>query len=94
MLILNEGGGRGGVPWLEMGWWWGVAEWGGILKTYCCLPDLNLIPKFYYSTLLSCQLRGILSIYIPTISFHENHQPVQGWNPTTTIKITISKNEI
>ena len=30
-------------------------------------------------------------IYRPTISFHENHQPVQGWNPTTTIKTKILK---
>ena len=36
---------------------------------------------------LCCQVRKILSIYGATISFNENHQPVQGWNPATTIKI-------
>ena len=43
--------------WWAMKWWWGGVEWGGELKTYCCMPDLNLIPKFKYSTLLSCQVR-------------------------------------
>ena len=38
---------------------------------YCCMPDLNLIPKFNYNTLLSCQVREILRIYRPTISFYE-----------------------
>ena len=75
-----------------MGWWWGVVEGGGELKkNYCCMPDLNLPQNFKYSTLLRCQLREILSIYIPTISFHENHEPVQDYNTTTTIKITILK---
>ena len=55
------------------------------------MPDLNLTEIFKYITLICCQLREILNIYIPTISFNENHQPVQGLNPTTTIKITILK---
>ena len=40
------------------------------------------------------QVRENLSMYRPTISFHENHQFVQDWNPDTTIKIKILKNEI
>ena len=51
------------------------------------MTDLNPTTKFSYITLLCCQLRKILSIYIPTISIYENDQPVQVWNPTTTIKI-------
>ena len=47
------------------------------------MPDLNLSPRFKYITLICCQLREILSIYRPTIYFHGNHQPVQGWNPGT-----------
>ena len=31
------------------------------------------------------QVREMLSIYRTTLSFHENHQPIQGWGPTTTI---------
>ena len=74
--------------------WCGVGGWD-ILKKDCCMPDLNPTPKFKYTTLLSFQIREILSIYRPTISFNENHQPFQGWNPTTTtIRITILKNEI
>ena len=38
--------------------------------------------------------RKKLSMYRSTISFHENHEPAQGCNPTTTIKITILKNDI
>ena len=55
------------------------------------MPELNLTQNFKYSMLLRCQLRENLSIYIRTITFNENHQPVQGWNTTTTIKITILK---
>ena len=58
------------------------------------MTDLNLTPKFKYSKLLCCQVREIFSIYIPTISFHKNNQPVQGWNPATKIKIKTSKNDI
>ena len=50
--------------------------------------------KSRFQNYLYCQLREILSIYRPAISFHENHQFVQGWNPTTTTKIKILKNEI
>ena len=53
---------------------------------YCCMTDLNVTPKFKYSTLLF-KVRWIFSIYRPTISFNEIHEPVQGWNPTTAIKI-------
>ena len=46
---------------------------------------MNLTPKFKYSTLLCCQFEDIFIIYRPTrdISVNENHQHVQGWNPTT-----------
>ena len=48
------------------------------------MADLNLSPKFKYSTLLCCKVRDIFSIYIPNRarSVHENHQRLQGWNPT------------
>ena len=62
----------------------GCGEGVGILKI-CCMPDLNLTPRFKYITLLCCQLREILRIHIHTILFHENYQPVQGWNPTITV---------
>ena len=57
------------------------------------MADLNLSPQFKYSTHL-CHVRYMFSKYKPTKSFHENHQPVQGWNLATTIKIKILKNEI
>ena len=57
------------------------------------MTNLNLTPNFKYKTHL-CQVREIFSIYRLTIAFHDNHQPVQGWNPTTTMKIKTSKNEI
>ena len=60
----------------------------------CFMTNLILTPRFKYITLLCCQVREILSINIPTISLHESHQPIQGWNPGTTIKIKILKNEI
>ena len=63
-------------------------------KIECCMTYLNPTKTFKYITLLSCQIREILSIYRPTISFYEDHQLVQGWNPVTTIKIKILKNEI
>ena len=69
---------------------WGEGVWG-IYKMYCWMPDLNLTERFKYSTLLCFQLREILGIKRPTISFNENHQPFQGCNPTTTIEITIIK---
>ena len=40
---------------------------------------------------LCCQVRKSLSIYGATISFNEKHQPVQGWNTATTMKIEIIK---
>ena len=58
------------------------------------MPDMNLAQKFKYITLIRFQHGEILSVYRPTISFHENNEPFQGWNPTTTIKIRILKNEI
>ena len=49
------------------------------------MTDLNLTPYFKNSTLIFCQVRYIFSIYIPNMdrSGNENHQRVQGWNPTT-----------
>ena len=71
MLIFNGGGGGycGGK------WGGGVVGWRGLgyWKTYFCMPDMNLTPKFKYSILLCFQLREILSIYGPSISFNENH---------------------
>ena len=88
LSFYGEGEGYCGGKWSgDVVWWRGV----GNLKTYCCMPDLNLTPKFKYSTLLCFNLIEILNIYRPTISFHDNHQTFQGWNPTTTIKITILK---
>ena len=55
------------------------------------MKDLNLTPKLKYSTLIFCQIRKIFIIYRPTISFHENHEPIQGWNPTTAIQINDQK---
>ena len=45
--------------------------------------------QIYHSTIF--QVREIFSIYRPTISFYEDHQPVHCWYPATTIKITILK---
>ena len=54
------------------------------------MTGLNLTPKFNYITIL-CKVREILSIYRRSISFYENNQSIQGWNPTTTIKIELLK---
>ena len=55
------------------------------------MPDLNLTSNLKYSRLLYFQGREVFSINITTISVHENHQPIQSWNPTTTIEIKILK---
>ena len=55
------------------------------------MRDYKLKQKFKYIMLLCCQFREIFSICIPIISFHEIHETVQGWNPTTTIKIKVLK---
>ena len=57
------------------------------------MTELNLTPKFKYSTLLCCQIRHILSIYIPTRarSVRENDYPAQGWNPTSVFFRTLNK---
>ena len=70
MLIFNGGG--GGRGYCGGQWGGGVVWWRGVvnLKTHCCMPDLNLTPKFKYSTLLCFNLIEILNIYRPTISFH------------------------
>ena len=71
MLILNVGEGReggGGGTALDNGV---VVKGLRNLKTHCCIPYLNLTPKFNYITLLRCQIRAILIIYRPTISSHE-----------------------
>ena len=67
----------GGEEYCGGKWGGGGVGWSGVgyLKTYCCMSDFNLIPQFKYNTLLYCQVREILSIYRPTISFYENHQP-------------------
>ena len=54
------------------------------------MKDLNLKKRFKWSTILF-QVGYICSIYRTTISFYENHEPVQGWNPATTIKINDKK---
>ena len=50
------------------------------------MKRLNLATKFNYNMIRCCQFREIFIIYRPNISFNENYQPVQGWNPATTIK--------
>ena len=49
--------------------------------------NLNLTPKFKYSTLLCCQAREVFSKYILTRarSVRKNDYPVQGWNPTSIL---------
>ena len=51
----------------------------------CHMTDLNFSPKLKYSTIFCCEIRNIFGIYKSTRSrsVHENHQHVQGWNPTT-----------
>ena len=56
MLIFNGlgGGGYGSGQWGGGGVCWSGV---GYKKTYCCMPDLNLIPQFKYNTLISSQVR-------------------------------------
>ena len=55
---------------------------------------LEPLKFFNYSMLLCYQVREVFSIYRPTISIHDFHESVQGWNPATNMKIKCFKTRL
>ena len=55
------------------------------------MPIYSLNRRSGFQSYLCCQVREIISIYGPTISSNENNEPIQGWNPSPTIKIKTLK---
>ena len=70
-MLIFKGGGRtlvgNGMVLRCVGVGWGI-------KKVFLHTRLEPYTTAQENTLLSCQVREILSLYRPTVSFHENHQ--------------------